>query len=80
MRWGVVVALGLVVLTSVAGQWLLHHGLGFTSATQGSLAAATSVLTAAALEAALLGGQLSGGAVIGACLMIVAVGLAVGRA
>jgi drug/metabolite transporter (DMT)-like permease len=77
---GAGLALALVVLTSVAGPWLLHHGLGFTSATQGSLAAATSVLTAALLEAALLGTHLSGGMVIGAFLMIGAVGLGVGRA
>lgn len=68
-----------VVVTSVAGQWLLHHGLGYTSATQGSLAAATSVVTAAALEAAFLGEHVSLHTLAGACFMIIAVGLAVGR-
>ena len=72
-------ALGGVVLTSTAGQWLLHHGLGFASATQGSLAAATSVVTAAVLEALVLGVHLSAGTLVGACLMFSAVGLAVGR-
>ena len=66
-----------VVVSSAMGQWLLHHGLGFTSATQGSLAAATMVLSATALEALVLGAPISGGMLIGACLMIVAVGVAV---
>jgi drug/metabolite transporter (DMT)-like permease len=65
-----------VVTFSVIAQWLLHHGLGFTSATQGSLAAATSVFTAAALEAMVLGEVPSGRALGGAVLMIAAVGLA----
>lgn len=72
-------ALAGVVLTSVAGQWLLHQGLGFASATQGSLAAATSVVTAAGLEALLLGEHLSLQALLGACLTVSAVGLAVSR-
>lgn len=42
--------------------------LGFTSATQGSLAAATSVFLAAALEAATLGDFPDGRALAGACL------------
>jgi drug/metabolite transporter (DMT)-like permease len=72
-----------VILTSAGGQWLLHQGLGFTTATSGSLAAATSVVTAAALGAVMLdepiGTSLAGAGV----LMVVAVGLAaprVGRA
>ena len=69
-------ALAAVVLTSAGGQWLLHHGLGFTSATQGSLACATSVVSAAVLEALLLGERLSQHTLLGACLMVVAVGLA----
>lgn len=72
-----VVAVIGVILTSVGGQWLLHQGLGFASATQGSLAAATSVVTAAGLEALLLGEHLSRSALVGACFMIVAVGLSV---
>jgi drug/metabolite transporter (DMT)-like permease len=72
-------ALAGVVLTSVAGQWLLHHGLGFASATQGSLAAATSVVTAAVLQAVVLGEHLGRDALIGGCLMFVAIGLAVSR-
>jgi len=79
--WSSPLALALVgvVLTSAAGQWLLHHGLGFVSATAGSLAAATSVVTAAALEAALLGQRPPGRVVVGGTLMLAAVALA-GRA
>jgi drug/metabolite transporter (DMT)-like permease len=65
-----------VVLTSVGGQLLLHQGLGITGATQGGLAAATSVVTAAALEATFLGERLAGSAVLGAGLMLLAVALA----
>lgn len=68
-----------VVLTSVAGQWLVHHGLGYTSASLGSLAAATSVLSATVCEALFLGETLSLQAWIGAALMVAAVGLAVRR-
>ncbi len=68
-----------VVLTSVGGQFLLHQGLGVAPATQGSLAAATSVVTAAALEAALLDVRLSPQAVFGACVMLAAVALAASR-
>jgi len=64
-----------VVVTSVAGQWLLHHGLGFTSASQASLTAATSVVTAATFSALLLGEHFSATTVAGACFMISAVGL-----
>jgi drug/metabolite transporter (DMT)-like permease len=57
----------------------LHQGLGFTSATQGSLAAATTVISTAALEALTLGEHLSSETLLGACLMIAAVGIAVRR-
>jgi drug/metabolite transporter (DMT)-like permease len=76
---GLALVLIAVVLTSVGGQVLLHQGLGFAPATQGSLAAATSVVTAAALESALLGEHLSGHSLLGASFMLVAVSLAVGR-
>jgi drug/metabolite transporter (DMT)-like permease len=69
-------ALGGVVVMSTAGQWLLHHGLGFVSATTGSLAAATGVLTTAVLEGLLLGQHLPGRVVAGGLLMLAAVGLA----
>lgn len=73
---GLVLALSGVVVTSAAGQWLLHHGLGYTSAAQGSLACATSVLTAAVLSAVFLHEGLQPTVLLGACLMIGAVGLA----
>ena len=72
--------LGLVLaamtVASVAGQWLLHHGLGYTTAVQGSLSAATSVITASALESVLFGGSVHVSALLGACLMAGAVALA----
>jgi len=68
--------LGGVVVTSVLAQWLLHHGLGFTSATQGSLAAATSVFLATALEALTLGDVPAPRTFVGAALMLGAVALA----
>ena len=71
-----IVLLAGVVLTSVLAQWLLHHGLGFTSATQGSLAAATSVFLATALEALTLGNVPDLRTFLGASLMLGAVGLA----
>jgi drug/metabolite transporter (DMT)-like permease len=71
--------LAVVVLTSVAGQVLLHHGLGFAPAVEGSLAAATSVLTAALLEAALLGEHLAVASLAGGALLVAAVGLALRR-
>ena len=79
--WSASLGLALVgvVLTSAAGQWLLHHGLGFVPATVGSLAAATSVVTAAVLEAMVLGQRLPTRVMAGAVLMLAAVGLA-GRA
>ena len=76
---GLLLALAGVVLTSVAGQMLLHQGLGFAPATQGSLAAATSVVTAAVLEAVWLGDHLSTNSLIGAGFMIAAVALAASR-
>jgi drug/metabolite transporter (DMT)-like permease len=74
-----VLVLAGVVLTSVAGQVLLHQGLGFAEATEGSLAAATSVVTAALLEALFLGEHLSGRSLLGALCMLLAVSLAVSR-
>lgn len=68
-----------VIVTSVAGQWLLHHGLGFISVARGSLMAATSVVTAAALEAVVLGERLGPHVVVGACCMIAAIALAAER-
>lgn len=72
-------ALGGVVLTSVAGQLLLHQGLGFAPATQASLAAATSVVSAAGFAALFLGEHLSPHTLLGAAVLILAVGLAVSR-
>jgi drug/metabolite transporter (DMT)-like permease len=72
-------ALAGVVVTSVGGQLLLHEGLGFTPAIQGSLAAATSVVTAAGAEALCLGEHLSRQSVIGAVIMLCAVALAASR-
>lgn len=79
--WSAPLALALagVVVTSASGQWLLHHGLGFVSATTGSLAAATGVLTTAILEGVLLGQHLPGRVIAGGLLMLAAVALA-GRA
>ncbi|MCK6554320.1 DMT family transporter [Candidatus Binatia bacterium] len=71
----VALALVGVVLTSVSGQWLLHHGLGYTSATQGSVAAATTVVTAAALESVSFGTDLGPHLIVGSLLMFAAVGL-----
>ena len=62
-----------VIVTSVLAQWLLHHGLGFTSATQGSLAAATSVVLATVLEALTLGDLPDPRTLAGAVLMLGAV-------
>jgi drug/metabolite transporter (DMT)-like permease len=72
-------ALAGVVVTSAAGQWMLHHGLGYTPASIGSLACATGVFTAAWLEAVVLGEHMRAESALGALLMIVAVGLAYGR-
>lgn len=72
-------ALAGVIVTSVAGQWLLHHGLGFISVARGSLMAATSVVTAATLEALVLGQRLGPHVLVGACCMIAAVALSADR-
>jgi drug/metabolite transporter (DMT)-like permease len=74
-----VLALVGVVLSSVAGQVLLHQGLGVAPATQGSLAAATSVVTAAGLQSLFLGEHLSRHSLFGACVVVAAVALAVSR-
>ena len=71
-----VVALVGVVLTSSGGQWLLHHGLGYTSATTASLAAATSVVTAACLQALVVGEWLDARLVVAAICMLLAIALA----
>ena len=71
-----VVALVGVVLTSSGGQWLLHHGLGYTSATTASLAAATSVVTAACLQALVVGEWLDARLVVAAICMLGAIALA----
>jgi drug/metabolite transporter (DMT)-like permease len=68
-----------VVLTSVAGQMLLHEGLGFAPATQASLAAATSVVSAAVFESVFLGERLSPHTLAGAVLLSAAVALSVRR-
>jgi drug/metabolite transporter (DMT)-like permease len=65
-----------VVLFSIAGQWLLHHGLGFTTTVQGSLTAATSVVTATALEAVVFGKAVTSATLLGAALMFGAIVLA----
>jgi len=72
-------ALAGVVLTSAGGQWMLHHGLGFTTASLGSLTCATGVFTAAGLEAALLGEHMPLASVAGAIAMSIAVGFAARR-
>jgi drug/metabolite transporter (DMT)-like permease len=69
-------ALVALVVTSTGGQWLLHHGLGYVSATVGSLAAATSIVTATVLEGVLLGESVDAQVLLGGLLMLTAVGLA----
>lgn len=71
--------LSVVVVTSVAGQLLLHVGLGFAPAIQASLAAATAVVSATAFAALFLGEHLDTHTLIGAGVLVVAIGLAVGR-
>jgi drug/metabolite transporter (DMT)-like permease len=73
------VALLGVVLTSVTGQLLLHQGLGFAPATQASIAAATSVVSAAGFESLFLGDRLSPHTLLGAAVLVAAIGLAVGK-
>lgn len=72
-------ALLAVVGTAVAGQFLLHVGLGFAPATQASLTAATAVVAAAGLAALLLGERLAPQALLGAAVLVAAVGLAASR-
>jgi drug/metabolite transporter (DMT)-like permease len=69
-------ALGGVVAFSTLGQWLLHHGLGHTSAITASLITATSIVTAAVAEAAVFGTQISPRVGVAGLLMMIAVGLA----
>jgi drug/metabolite transporter (DMT)-like permease len=68
-----------IVLTSVAGQYLLHAGLGFAPAVQASLAVATSTVSAAVFEAIWLGERLTPQTLAGAALMVAAVALAARR-
>jgi drug/metabolite transporter (DMT)-like permease len=68
-------ALAGTILTSVAGQFLLHHGLGFTGAIQGSITCASTVVSTAAFEALFLGETLAPHALAGAALFIAAVAL-----
>lgn len=75
--WSLCIALSGVVVTSVVAQWLIHHGLGFTTATLGSLTAATSIVSASFFEALFLGDYPGATTLVGACLVIAAVGLAV---
>ena len=72
--------LGAVVVTSAVGQWFLHHGLGFTSPVVGSLAAATSVVTAAGFEAVAIGEHVPARVAIAGAIMVAGVGLASSRA
>lgn len=67
------VALAGTILTSVAGQFLLHHGLGFTGAIQGSITCASTVVSTAVFEALFLGETLGVHALIGAVFFIAAV-------
>ena len=71
-------ALAAVVVTSVIGQLLLHHGLGTVSATAGALATATSTITAALAESALYGTSIPPRMLIAGAMMLGAVWL-VGR-
>jgi terminal-alkyne amino-acid exporter len=77
---GLVVTLVAMVVTAAAGQWLLHHGLGFTTPVAGSLAAATSIVTASGLEALTIGEHVPGRVALAAIFMVSAVGLANGPA
>jgi drug/metabolite transporter (DMT)-like permease len=74
------VALVAIILTSSLGQWLLHHGLGFTSPIVGSLAAATSVVTAAGFEAVALGEHVPLRVAVAGAIMVAGIGLASTRA
>lgn len=70
------VALVGVALTSIGGQWLLHHGLGFTTAAQGSLAAGSNVLVATVLGSLVTGEGLTPAMLAGGTLMFGAIVLA----
>lgn len=76
--WSSTLAMALAgtVLSSVAGQFLLHHGLGFAGAAQGAVACGTSVLSASLFEAVFLGQHLPPSTLAGAVLLIAAVALA----
>lgn len=74
-----VLSLVAMVLTSAIAQYLLHLGLGYATATQGSLAAATSVVTAALLSAIFLDETLSAQVLIGGAFLVAAVTLAVSQ-
>lgn len=71
-----VASVAIVVSTSVAAQWLLHHALGFVPAAGASLVAATGVLTATLIEAVWFGESVRAGTIAGGTLMIAAIGLA----
>ena len=64
-----------IVLTSTGAQWLLHEGLGTTTAARASLAAATNIVVASFLEALVLGARLSPRLLAGGGLMVTAVAL-----
>lgn len=68
-----------VILSSLGGQILLHEGLGFMPAAEGSLAATTSLLVATGLQAAWLGEQLGRESFFGATLIVAAVAVAASR-
>lgn len=72
-------ALAGTILTSVGGQFLLHHGLGFTGAIQGSITCASTVVSTAVFEALFLGETLGAHALIGAALFVSAVALVATR-
>ena len=79
MAWpshAALLALGVMIATSAVGQWLMHFGLGYTSATAGSIGVATSVVTAAVAEALWLGIHPAPTTWAGGALMILAVWLA----
>lgn len=71
--------LAVVVLTSVAGQLLLHVGLGLAPAIQSSLAAATAVVSASAFASLILGEHLDAHTLLGGAILVIAVGLSVAR-
>jgi drug/metabolite transporter (DMT)-like permease len=71
-------ALFAVIVTSVIGQLLLHHGLGTVSATAGALATATSTVTAALAEAAVYNTSIPPRMLLAGVMMLGAVWL-VGR-